>query len=464
MQTKQAQFHIRFIWWALGLAIFAGFALGAHVASVIGLDLPLGKGFYAFVQIHGFLQLIGWAGLFIIGISLHFIPRLAGVPLARPQNMDRILALIATGLVLRFVSHSLLPYLVKSPWFAHLSICVVLSGLLVWLGIMLYLVTVIQTVRSIPRPDRRPALQSVQPFFFMMFLGWFFYATLNALLLYQMVSHKELVIPQPWDEFTVKLFIDFVLLPVAFAFSVRLFPLYLRLPALDWPVRTVAVLYFLSVILQLLPALPPIMRWHTHVPVYLFSVGAISKGGVILWFIWKLDLLTRRRDPWTVHRILHPGPERRPTRPGLPDYGEFGRFELLVYAAYVWLILGALLESVGAIAFLFGWSIPVSTDAIRHIYLLGFITQLIFGMAPRMLPGFLKKKRIAIPELVTATFWLGTVATVSRVLPLILPPILYNLPLLTFLMQTAFAFSGVIGISAVVCLAINLIKTSKSVA
>jgi hypothetical protein len=37
----------------------------------------------------------------------------------------------------------------------------------------------------------------------------------------------------------------------------------------------------------------------------------------------------------------HPGPERRPTRPGLPDYGEFGRFERLVYAAYIWLVLAA---------------------------------------------------------------------------------------------------------------------------
>jgi hypothetical protein len=33
-------------------------------------------------------------------------------------------------------------------------------------------------------------------------------------------------------------------------------------------------------------------------------------------------------------------------RPGLPDYGEFGRFEWLLYAAYVWLIVAACGERV----------------------------------------------------------------------------------------------------------------------
>ena len=52
------------------------------------------------------------------------------------------------------------------------------------------------------------------------------------------------------------------------------------------------------------------------------------KGGVILWFIWQLDVLLRRRPVERPARFLQSGPDRPPTRPGLPDYGEFGRFDL----------------------------------------------------------------------------------------------------------------------------------------
>ena len=65
-----------------------------------------------------------------------------------------------------------------------------------------------------------------------------------------------------------------------------------------------------------------------------------------------------RPVPLTVNRVQQPGPERRPTRPGLPDYGEFGRFERLVYAAYIWLILGAFFEIASSLSFLIGQLIP----------------------------------------------------------------------------------------------------------
>jgi uncharacterized protein involved in response to NO len=128
-QPPQAQFHLGFIRSALGIAIFAGFAIGAHLAAVIGLDFPLGRGFYSFIQIHGHLQLVGWAGLFIIGISLHFIPRLAGFPLSHPEWLGRILLLITAGLTMRAVAHSFLPYLTTSIIFQTLSVIVALSGL-----------------------------------------------------------------------------------------------------------------------------------------------------------------------------------------------------------------------------------------------------------------------------------------------------------------------------------------------
>ncbi|MDZ7344007.1 MAG: hypothetical protein ONA90_05795, partial [candidate division KSB1 bacterium] len=193
---------------------------------------------------------------------------------------------------------------------------------------------------------------------------------------------------------------------------------------------------------------------------FLSSGGMVLKGAVIFYFVWQLDLLTRRRQPWTVHRLLQPGPERRPTRPGLPDYGEFGRFERLIYSAYGWLLLAALLEMLAGASALLGFTFPHSGDAARHAYLLGFVTQLIFGVSVRMLPGIMKKKKIASAKLVDATFWLGNVSTAFRVLPLLLPmTLLEAVPLTIQMAQVAFAFSGVFGMLAVLGLTINLWKT-----
>ncbi|MBI4641759.1 MAG: hypothetical protein HY731_13770 [Candidatus Tectomicrobia bacterium] len=459
-RMAQAEFHIGYIWVALVVALFAGFAIGAHLTFVISYGFPLGKGFYSFIQAHGHVQLVGWAGLFIIGVSLHFIPRLASVPVSQPQGIRWVLWLMATGLFLRSVGHSVVPYLTESSLFVPFNWVVASSGFIEWCAVLLYLSLLIGTLRRVGDITRRPALAPVRPYFGMMLAGWIVYATLNLLLLIHMALSQNVVVNQAWNEFAIQVFIGLVLLPVAFAFSLRMFPLYFRLASLDWPVRGTAYAYLFSFCLQVVPTSPLILGLAPQAFFYLSSLGMLLKGGVILWFVWKLDLLTHLREPWTAHRPVQPGPERRPTRPNMPDYGEFGRFERLVYAAYIWLVLGASFDLVRGAADLLGSPLPISNDAVRHIYLLGFVTHLIFGMSVRMIPGFLKKKQVASTQLVDATFWLGNTATVCRVLPLMLPSVvLETIPLSMMITQTAFAFSGITGLIAVFCLTKNLWKT-----
>jgi uncharacterized protein involved in response to NO len=458
----QAQFHLGFIRSALAIAIFAGFAIGAHLAAVIGLGFPLGKGFYSFIQIHGHLQLVGWAGLFIIGISLHFIPRLAGIPLSHPEWLNRILWLITAGLITRAIFHSHLPY-VSSPAVFHIySVVIALSGLSELAGIILYIALLLTSIRATRQSGKeRLALQSVKPYFAMMQAGWLLYAGLNVALLIHMAITGAVTVNQPWDDFALHLFIGLVLLPVAFAFSVRMFPLYLRLPAPEWPVGKIGLAYLFSFALQTLPTLPPFLSMSPETAFFISAIGQCGKSTVIFLFVWKLDLLLRRRAPWTVYRKFQPGPERQPTRAGLPDYGEFGRFERLLYAAYLWLLFGALLELLSGLATIMRWEVAVSTDTIRHSYLVGFITLLIMGMAPRMIPGFIQKK-LASTKLVEATFWLGNAAVICRIVPLLLPEILLEkIPPAILLSQWMFALAGIFGLVAVSCLAVNLWRTSS---
>ncbi len=460
-RLRHAEFYVGYVWAALALAIFSGFAIGAHMAFVIGFNFPLGKGFYSFIQTHGHVQLVGWAGLFIMGISLHFIPRLAGVPIVHPEWIKRSLWAVVIGLILRSFGHSMLPYFTTGSLFVPLRIVVATSGILEAIGIGVYLLLLIGTMRQVVQIGERPALKMVRPFFGMMLAGWAIYATLNAVLLIDMAWRGTIAVDQGWDRFAIQSFVGLVLLPVAFAFSVRMLPLYLRLAAPDWPVRTVAYAYLLTLSLQLLPGLPPFLGLQSRLPGVLSTLGSILKGGVVLWFIWNLDILTRRRDPWIVHRKLHPGPERRPTREGIPDYGEFGRFERLVYSAYSWLAFGALLELLIGIFSFYGQPLPFSADAVRHTYLLGFISMLILGMSVRMIPGFIKKKEVAHRSLVDATFWLGNAAVVGRVLPLLLPAsVLSVVPGSVWLVQRAFGVSGILGMAAIICLAVNLRATA----
>ena len=360
------------------------------------------------------------------------------------------------------MGHSVLPYIVNSSAFVPLLWLVAFSGVMEFLGVLLYLMTLIITMRRGGNLGKRPALVSVQPFFMMMFAGWLLYATINTVLPFGMALQRLVVVDQGWNEFGVNIFIGLIVLPVAFAFSIRTFPLYLRLPAPHWRVRAAAIVYSVLVFTQLVPMLPPIANMFPEISLRFSSIGAMLKGGFILWFVWKLDVLTRLRQPWTVNRIGEPQPDRRPTRPGLPDYGEFGSFERLLYAAYVWLVLAMIFEIISGASVIFGFSLLQSNDAPRHMYFLGFISLLILGMAVRMIPGFMSRRQIASARLVAATFWLGNTAVVCRVAPIILPAELIEaMPAATKILQTAFALSGILGIAAVGCLAVNLRKTAR---
>lgn len=460
---RYAEFRSGFIWASLTTAIVGGFALGAYLAVLIGYGFPAGQNFYALIQTHGHLQLVGWAGVFIMGISLHFIPRLASFPLPHPERMDYILWLMVPGLLLRAIGGTVLAFLEDSPLFVPLSWLVGASGLLEAGAIVLYISLLIGTVRGSNKISKLPALSAVKPYFAMMAGGWILYAGLNLCLLLHMALTGATAVDSAWNELAVRAFISLVLLPVAFALSVRLFPLYLALPAPDWPVHGIGYAYLLSVLLQLVPAAPALAGFAPGVTRWIVALGTLLKGGVILWFVWQLDLLTRRRPLGRHARFLDTGPDRPPTRPGLPDYGEFGRFERLVYAAYTWLVLAAVVELIGGATILLGYSIPIAADAIRHMYLLGFITHLIFGASVRMLPGFMRRKRVFSTALVDATFWLGSAAVVCRVVPLLPPSWLLDLlPAGDMFAQTIFAISGTLGWGAVVCLAVNLRQTANA--
>ena len=104
---------------------------------------------------------------------------------------------------------------------------------------------------------------------------------------------------------------------------------------------------------------------------------------------------------------------------------------------------------------------PIDADALRHIYLAGFVSSLLIGMAPRMVPGFVHQRAVAFPALVGVTFWLWALGSAMRILPLLLDPFLPDTEMVAHLSAISFGISGVIGWSAVAVLAVNILVTLR---
>jgi uncharacterized protein involved in response to NO len=244
--SRHAPFRAGFVWVALAVAIVGGFGLAAHLSVVIGFGYRLGPPFSALVQTHGHAQLVGWAGLFVMGVSLHFIPRLASAPLTRPRWVSAILWLMGTGLALRVVGQPALAYGAGPAPLESLRWLVVASGALEGVGVLLYVILLIGSVRGTGDLRTQPAFGAVRPFFGMMVVGWLGYASLNLVGLVDMGLRGRAVATLSWNALAVQSFVDLTLLPVAMTFSVRLLPMFLALSAAFWPVRGTAYAYLVG--------------------------------------------------------------------------------------------------------------------------------------------------------------------------------------------------------------------------
>lgn len=455
-----ASFDRRYIWAACAMALGAGFTIAGHLSFVLGLNFRPGPGLLSFVQTHGHVQLVGWAGLMIMGISMHVMPRMAGVPLAYPQWRSWILWLLICGLGLRIAGHSLVAYVRHAPGLEIVLGTVVLSGILECIGIGLYIALMRRTIGRAPGGELRPALRPVLPYMRSMMLGWLLYAGLNLVLLIAMAWQRQVMAPPIWNDIAVRCFAGLVLLPVAFAFSVRFLPLYLRLDAPNWPVHRVAYVYLLGWCLEIVSLIPPVQGLLAQGAEVLMQAGQTVKGVGILWFVWRLGVLTRGDLAW-----LGPASTRRlrASRQATPPAQTFGAFEGLIVSAYIWLAVAAGCELINGVMGGLGSGVSIRHDAVRHLYLMGFVTLLIMGVGVRMLPGLMQVRHIASPGMVRVALWLGNAAVVGRVALVGLPgPLWQGLPLWAVQgARVAFAWSGIFALAAVFCTALNWWRTAR---
>jgi uncharacterized protein involved in response to NO len=455
--TEHQPFQKAYIYTALWMAVFGGFTLGAHIALPMGFGWDLPPFYQIWVQTHGHMQLLGWTGLFIIGVSLYFMPRFLKVPLPYGFLTRWILLLIAGGLVLKTGALFTIPYLepgMATRWLARL---VQLSAGMEWMGVALYLFLLLSMF--IQKPRFNDGIRSIQPYLVMMMVGLLAYTTLHFIQFFV----NDVTARMPWSSLTIDIFIRLVLFPVAFAFSVRTFPLFMQIPPFRISFAWLGIVYGIFACVSIVgAAMQPMFR--------IDVVANIFTAVIVLILIYHLKLfpkmfLSPRRfmlryygEKYLNDRIDSGAFTK--ARPGYYDYGQYGRFELLVFSAYLWLAVYAILEIFRGTAILSGFAAPVGNDPMRHIFLLGFITLLIIGMAQRMLPGFARKKGLRFPNLVAVMFVLGNLGTGGRVLPMLLPMDWFTaVPAINEWMMYWFGVSGLLAIAALVLLLINLWKS-----
>ncbi len=459
--TSHQPFRTAYIHAALAFAVFGGFSLGAHIALPMGFGWNLPPFYHIWVQMHGHLQLMGWTGLFIIGVSLYFMPRFLKVPLPDPASGPLIL--IAGGLVLRTAATFTLPYLEPGTP-ADLSIWTVrIAAILEWSGVMLYLRILVTLYRK--KPAGSNGIKTVKPFFLMMGSGFFLYSSLHLI----QVFAYDVSVRLPWNAFLIELFIGLVLFPVAFAFSLRTFPLFMQTSPLKDPFHIPGAVYFFCTVAALTPALIP---GDSPLPGTAGSVLQILRFCIVILLVVRIKIIQKMflsprafmdryyGTQYAEERVSSTAFNK--ARPGYYDFGQYGRFELLIYSSYIWLVLYAVLEIAAAGGRLAGYELPFGHDPVRHIFLLGYVTLLIAGMAQRMLPGFMHKKGIGFRRVVFATFVLGNLAVLSRVLPMLLPASLLSAyPAAGRGLLYAFGVSGLFMIAGLLLLWVNLIVTFR---
>jgi uncharacterized protein involved in response to NO len=331
------------------------------------------------------------------------------------------------------------------------------SGILEMGAFALILWLLILTATRGPRPTTRPAYWSIFPFLVGAFCALGLAGIINLVNVVQ-AANGGLVV-NAGDMLNVTLGLFGFLVPVALAMSARSLPMYAGLDGFPrrilWPL---AGAYFAGLVLVGTGTIES--SWSS----ISMGIGSVLMGAVVMVFIGIFLALMRRRGH-IPQRVAQLSPEpaalsRSYQHQVKKEQTDYGPFVGLVASAYLWALLGALLLTIDGVSILIMGSELVSFDAIRHCFALGFIALLICGIAPRMLPSFSGGKMLS-PRLVSATLWLGNIATLLRVGSLLLAPLFattQGFAIETFL----FSLSGPCGLALALCLAVNLWPALRS--
>jgi hypothetical protein len=373
---------------SLALGTLAGFSLGLLLLLPLAFRVPLEIPWLTLAQVHGQVQTLGFATLFIFAVGSILFPRFLSVPAWNAALAERGGIGLAAGVVLRALSQPLDP----SPLRGALLIA---SGLLALLGPLLFAAALVGSCR-----------QSVQPrAVWQIVLGTALVSLLISLLLNLAATVRLAVVPMAvvsaaLDEAIVSLQIRGFIVGVGLAVGLKLFTSFLilrppRLALLPASIASYAFGLVLNAVGWLLHEVAP------EQPLLGLSARA---AGDLLTLIGVVGYLVGVR-------LFEPA-ARESGRPHVTN-----PVRTWIRLAFGWLLVASVLQVALSLREMFGGPAASFTElsATRHAITMGYLLVLLFAMAARILPGY-SGWALQHPRFIGSTVYLLLAGALLRVL------------------------------------------------
>jgi hypothetical protein len=369
-----------FIRASLIIAIVLGFSTGAAILIMPLFGIERSLTWVTHSQSHGIAQLFGWAGLFVMGFAYHVVPRFFSSSIRYPLPQRASMWLVITGLVLRFTGQSLYKTSLADPLVAA-------GGIALFAGMLVFGWTLFEVVRLAPKKTGPAEIWILGGILWSVVAG-----ALHLAITLRMAIDSAPLAYGTWNEALIYVALFGFIGSFIFGVSARAIRGFLLLKQMHETTNIVA-LWFVQMGLTIL-----VIGRFADLDQNVASVGLVLSAVGAALYVYAL-------------RVLEPssGPIRR-FAIGYERYG------WLVRTAYGWLVVGCVMLVVSALDSV-GVTDVMPTEVslpVMHVFTLGFVTTLLFGVASRFIPIF-EGADIHHPRLMDAAFVFVTASVVLRV-------------------------------------------------
>lgn len=363
IESNQDRIHMPFLVASLLFGVLGGFSLATSL-PVEALAGSLDVSWVAHAQVHGHLQVVGFATLFVVGMALKLAPRFGGQAVSPPGAERWLLWVLVAGLLGRAFGQ---PLADVGPF----GVLTLAGAALESAGAGVFLVMVITALSGALR-DRQP--------FAMLIVGAAFAFLLQGVLglwwLSEMVADRRTILGTLENAVLLHLQFFGVLLPAILGVGMRSFPTFFgRKP-------------------------PGALAGGLVAGTALAGIGLWTAGGVLTvvrpgdWWPWTVIGQTLAGAS-VLGAMLVVGPWRTPSRLAQASKG----LGWAIHPAVLWLATtGVLLAGAGLQSMIAREATSFATlDAVRHVFGIGAVTLAIVGMAQLILPEFASERLVSKP-------------------------------------------------------------------
>jgi hypothetical protein len=361
------------------IAVVLGFSTGAAILIMPLLGFERSLTWNTHSQSHGIIQIFGWAGLFVMGLAYHVVPRIFNRPIRYPVPQRLSMWLVISGLLLRFTGQALYKLPIA-------GLLMTASGISLFIAMLVFAWTLYEVIRYSTSKSGPAEIWLIAGVIWSVLSG-----AIHLAVTFRMAMQGAPLGHTPWNEALIYAAIFGFITSFIFGISARAIRGFLLLKTMHERMNRVSlILVQVGLAVLIVGRFGELGQVVAPVGLILTSVGA----GL---FIVALRVLEPTNK--SVHRIAI----------------GYKRYDWYVRAGFSWLLLGCVMLTLIALdeAGLTNAIAPQVSLPVMHVLALGFVTNLIFGAASRFIPIF-EGADIRYPRLMDAAFILLTVSVIIR--------------------------------------------------